>query len=119
MSSHYQNENPAYEAIHVIQAWELSFPLGCVLKYIARAGKKPGNTRLADLKKARDYINYEIAWEESKQALRGQTAPAAAPAPTASCDHQWEYKGAGQGGDEGEHYHQCELCHAWDVSYDQ
>lgn len=32
-------ENP-YEAIKVIEAWQLDFHLGNVVKYIARAGKK-------------------------------------------------------------------------------
>ena len=51
-----------YEPIKVIQAWDLNFNLGNVVKYIARAGKK-GET-LPDLIKARDYINYEIQRHE-------------------------------------------------------
>jgi len=32
--------NTTYEAIKVIEAWELNFHLGNVVKYISRAGKK-------------------------------------------------------------------------------
>ncbi len=46
------------EPITVIEAWQLGFHLGNVVKYIARAGRK-GN-RLDDLKKARWYLDREI-----------------------------------------------------------
>jgi hypothetical protein len=52
-------DNP-YEAIKVIEAWEVTFNIGNVLKYLCRAGKKPGVTRLEDLCKARDYLQREI-----------------------------------------------------------
>jgi len=45
------------EAIDVIEAWKLDFSLGCSLKYIARAGKKPGVPASEDLKKAIWYLN--------------------------------------------------------------
>ncbi len=37
---HYGGADNLYEAIKVIEAWELDFCLGNVLKYISRAGKK-------------------------------------------------------------------------------
>ena len=37
---HYGGENNPYEAIKVIEAWELDFHLGNTVKYISRAGKK-------------------------------------------------------------------------------
>jgi len=55
---HYGGEDNQYEAIKVIEAWELGFNLGNTLKYISRAGKKI-NT-LEDLEKASWYINREI-----------------------------------------------------------
>jgi hypothetical protein len=55
---HYGGEDKQYEAIKVIEAWELGFNLGNTLKYISRAGKKI-NT-LEDLEKASWYINREI-----------------------------------------------------------
>lgn len=53
------------EAMDVIDAWELDFCLGNVLKYIARVGRKPGTNGIEDLKKARWYLDREITdWEE-------------------------------------------------------
>lgn len=46
------------EVINAIEAWELGFHLGNVVKYVARAAHK-GN-QLADLKKARWYLDREI-----------------------------------------------------------
>ncbi len=57
--AHYGGADNPYEAIKVIDAWRLSFCLGNVVKYIARAGKK--NERIEDLKKARWYLDHEIA----------------------------------------------------------
>lgn len=51
--------DPAYEPIKVIEAWGLGFHLGNTVKYIRRAGKK--GDRLEDLKKARWYLDREIA----------------------------------------------------------
>lgn len=50
----------------VIDDWYLNFYLGNAIKYIKRAGKKDGNSRLQDLKKVREYINHEIKAEEVK-----------------------------------------------------
>src|SRR5262249_32453004 len=55
---HYGGGENKYEAIKVIDAWELSFCLGNVVKYICRADSK-GN-KLEDLKKARWYLDHEI-----------------------------------------------------------
>lgn len=64
----YYGGDTAYEAIKVIEAWELGFCLGNTVKYIARAGKK-GN-RLEDLKKARWYLDREIANGERQESLQ-------------------------------------------------
>ena len=55
--SHYQG---AIQPIDLINAQNLNFNLGNVVKYVCRAGKKEGESNLKDLKKAKDYINYEI-----------------------------------------------------------
>jgi hypothetical protein len=55
---HYGGSESTYEAIKVIEAWELGFCLGNVVKYISRAGKK--GSKLEDLKKAQWYLNREI-----------------------------------------------------------
>ena len=57
---YYGGKENAYEAIKVIEAWQLDFCLGNALKYIARAGKKTGNTTIQDLEKARWYIERRI-----------------------------------------------------------
>lgn len=49
-----------YEPRKVIHDWGLSWELGNAMKYIARAGRKPGNEALQDLQKAKDYIDFEI-----------------------------------------------------------
>jgi hypothetical protein len=46
------------EVIDAIEAWELGFHLGNVVKYVARADRK-GN-RFNDLQKARWYLDREI-----------------------------------------------------------
>lgn len=56
---HYGGKDNPYEAIKVIEAWDLNFSLGNVLKYINRAGKKSNNP-IEDLKKAVEYLEYEI-----------------------------------------------------------
>jgi hypothetical protein len=63
--AHYGGDNNPYEAIKVIEAWKLSFCLGNAVKYIARAGKKTEDV-LTDLKKARWYLDRQIATLERK-----------------------------------------------------
>ena len=59
--SHYQyGKNNEYEAIKVIEAWNLDFHLGNTVKYISRAGKKDTDKELQDLKKARWYLDRKI-----------------------------------------------------------
>lgn len=57
---HYGGADSPTEAIKVIEAWNLGFCLGNVVKYISRAGRKPGQDNLEDLKKAQWYLNREI-----------------------------------------------------------
>lgn len=56
--SHYGGKDNPYEAIKVIEAWDLNFKLGNTVKYISRAGKK--DDILQDLKKAKWYLDREI-----------------------------------------------------------
>jgi hypothetical protein len=56
------------ETIDVIEAWQLGFCLGNAIKYISRAGKKDPGAELEDLKKARFYLNREIANIEKARA---------------------------------------------------
>ena len=58
--NHYGGEDNIYEAIKVIDAWELGFSLGNTVKYISRAGKKNPGKELEDLKKAKWYLDHHI-----------------------------------------------------------
>lgn len=58
---HYGGADDPFEAINVIEAWGLNFALGNCVKYIARAGKKPGVDAVTDLQKARFYLDWHIA----------------------------------------------------------
>ena len=64
--SHYGGESNVYEAIKVIDAWDLGFSLGNTVKYISRAGKKNKEKELEDLKKAAWYLEHHINQLEQK-----------------------------------------------------
>ena len=55
--THYQ---ATIQPIDLINAQDLNFNLGNVVKYVCSAGKKQGENILTDLEKAKDYINFEI-----------------------------------------------------------
>ena len=65
--AHYGGEDNPYEAIKVIDAWNLDFCLGNVVKYISRAGKKGNNSKEQDLKKALWYLEHEIESMKGEQ----------------------------------------------------
>ena len=46
--------------------WNLNFNLGNAVKYISRNGHKDGNSALQDLKKARQYLDFEIEYLEKE-----------------------------------------------------
>lgn len=54
-----------YEPKDVIREWNLNFNLGNCIKYVARAGKK--DDIIQDLKKARQYLDFEIEYLEQKR----------------------------------------------------
>ncbi len=58
--SHYGGIDNPYEAIKVIEAWDLDFHLGNTVKYISRAGKKNVDKELEDLLKAKWYLDRKI-----------------------------------------------------------
>ena len=61
---HYQTGKD-YDIIDVCKDYALNFNRGNIIKYVARAGKK--DNELQDLRKALDYLQREIAYEEDKQ----------------------------------------------------
>lgn len=62
--SHYQG---TIQPIDLINAQDLNFNLGNVVKYVSRAGKKQGENILSDLEKAKNYINFEIERVSNEQ----------------------------------------------------
>lgn len=57
---HYGGAENPYEAIKVIEVWELDFCLGNTVKYISRAGKKETDKTIQDLEKAQWYLQRKI-----------------------------------------------------------
>lgn len=62
--AHYGGDT-TYEAIKVIEAWELDFCLGNTVKYISRAGKK--HDMVNDLEKAAWYLARRIKQLKEQQ----------------------------------------------------
>jgi len=56
--SHYGGESNLYEAIKIIEAYNLNFSLGNVIKYTLRAGRK--ENEIEDLEKAVWYLNRHL-----------------------------------------------------------
>lgn len=52
------------ETIDVIEAFDLNFNLGNVIKYVLRAGKKQGEEKEKDLNKALFYLKREAGKDE-------------------------------------------------------
>lgn len=65
--SHY-TEGRKYQPKDVIRDWGLNFNLGNVVKYVSRAGRK--TDALEDLKKARQYLDFEIEAVESESRAK-------------------------------------------------
>lgn len=62
------HETLGCDVIDIIHAlFADNFDLGQVLRYIARAGKKPGNPYIQDLKKARRYLDWAIDLAQSDE----------------------------------------------------
>lgn len=63
--SHYV-EGRKFEPKDVIRDWGLNFNLGSAVKYVARAGRK--DDIVQDLKKAQEFIQFEIDAIEAERA---------------------------------------------------
>ncbi|MDR0675627.1 MAG: DUF3310 domain-containing protein [Elusimicrobiota bacterium] len=57
---YYGGKDNIYEAIKIIDAWDLNFNLGNVIKYTLRAGRKDKSKTEEDLRKAIWYLKREI-----------------------------------------------------------
>lgn len=79
--SHY-TEGRKYEPRKVIYDWGLNFNLGNAVKYIARAGRKDPEKTVEDLKKAIQYIKFELdemnakvsSWDTNKSDMEARRA---------------------------------------------
>lgn len=56
----YYRASSGVEAHRVIDVWQMTFNLGCVLKYVCRAGNKAGASLENDFNKALTYVDFEI-----------------------------------------------------------
>ena len=65
--SHYHSQS-GVEVIAAIEAWDLNFNLGNVVKYVARAGHKLD--RLEDFEKALWYLTREVEYARKEEARR-------------------------------------------------
>lgn len=63
---HYASLSP--QPVEVIEAWGLDWHLGNALKYLARCGRKPGESLIDDCSKAVWYMKRRIALEEARAA---------------------------------------------------
>jgi hypothetical protein len=61
--AHYGGKDNPYEAIKVIEAWELGFNTGNAVKYVSRCGRKTVS-RMKDLQKAAWYLLREVSIAE-------------------------------------------------------
>lgn len=73
--SHYKlgGKLEGLETIDIIESLGFGFNLGNLLKYIARAGKKFDQPTLQDLRKARYYLDREIANRGGDECLSTST----------------------------------------------
>ena len=73
----YYNAN-GYEAIEYIEAFNLNFNLGNVIKYVTRAGKKDADA-VSDLQKAKWYLDRELNWRSNQPAPEDYLIPLSKP----------------------------------------
>ena len=61
---HYQSISQK-DVIDFCNDYKLNFSKGNIIKYVARSGKKNGESELKDLNKALDYLNREIKFKQT------------------------------------------------------
>jgi len=77
--AHYQG-NGGLTVMQIIEAYDCNFAVGNVIKYMLRAGKKPGEEAMEDLSKALWYLQAEI--DRRKPQAIGRVAINSRPAAT-------------------------------------
>lgn len=71
---YYLAAGPQFEPFKYIEAHNLGYHLGSVIKYISRAGKKPGNSKVDDLLKAIRHLEEEIVVTRKREAREAREA---------------------------------------------
>lgn len=66
-----------FTATECIRDWDLNFFTGNTVKYISRAGRKPGSSKLQDMEKALWYLQAEVDWLKSQEQVTKSDAPIA------------------------------------------
>ena len=66
--NYYKAEGFGFDVTDFCKAYNLGFCLGNVVKYIVRAGKKDGEDKFTALKKAKDYLDYEVRYAQIELA---------------------------------------------------
>lgn len=90
--SHYTSHPSGVECITIAQ--HHNFNIGCVIKYVWRAGLKEGASEVKDLRKAIQYLEFEIAriesssGQEPSQGVKVMPIPET-PAQLAFPPHLW------------------------------
>ena len=64
--AYYRGRSGKFDIVEVIADFGLDFDLGCVAKYIFRAGKKPGSDFLIDLRKALRVLERRVERETAR-----------------------------------------------------
>lgn len=70
--AYYRDAADPYEPWKIVENWQLNYHLSNTVVYILRAGKKPGEPYLKELKKARAHLDREISLEEVRIAFSEQ-----------------------------------------------
>lgn len=81
---HYRKSRQ-YQPWDVAKDWDLDFDLGSVLKYIGRCGRKAGNSKIQDLKKAAEFLKHEIDCLEADEP-KDENISVEIP------EHKWEWE---------------------------
>lgn len=79
---HYKAKDGS-QVIDVIEVYELNFHIGNAIKYMLRAGKKPGSFAITDLLKAIWYLEREIKTLSPEKESKAGDVPLAAAKPPA------------------------------------
>ena len=68
--NHYGGKDNEYEAIKVIEAWDLDFHLGNVINHISQSSNKENNEQLEHLKKSLWFLERKIQVLENSSNLK-------------------------------------------------